>query len=369
MAPPPERLPLTTLLSWTWIAFVIEADNAFEVASRTHFRRTFRISFAMWANGLRCISESGVTVDELRASSRAVCNLPGLERWGWVVLGDTGGGRGASNDLRRRDGYGSSRGVSPSTVVRPTAVGEFARREWPGILAHVEQQWEARFGADLVLALRSALGAGDDRLPWSPPEVRPSDGFWTHVCAPDAGGGGGGVLDPEGDRAAEDQPLSALLGKALTRRTLEHESASKASLPLACNGLRVLAGGPVAVRELPTRSGVSKEAGAMLAGFLTRNHLAEPGPDRSLALTAAGTAALEDYERRAASNGAAELRAALEALLACSAELAAGLEPPPGTWRGEAPHLKQTRRLLADPTGALPWQPMVLHRGGWPDGS
>jgi len=26
-------------------------------------------------------------------------------------------------------------------------------------------------------------------------------------------------------------------------------------------------------------------------------------------------------------------------------------------------------RLLADPTGTLPWHPMVLHRGGWPDAS
>jgi hypothetical protein len=49
--------------------------------------------------------------------------------------------------------------------------------------------------------------------------------------------------------------------------------------------------------------------------------------------------------------------------------LSAGLVPPDGCWRTEAPYLAQTRRLLTDPTSALPWHPMVLHRGGWPDGS
>jgi hypothetical protein len=31
--------------------------------------------------------------------------------------------------------------------------------------------------------------------------------------------------------------------------------------------------------------------------------------------------------------------------------------------------LAQTERVLADPAGALPHRPMVLHRGGFPDGS
>ena len=29
----------------------------------------------------------------------------------------------------------------------------------------------------------------------------------------------------------------------------------------------------------------------------------------------------------------------------------------------------QTERALAEPTAALPWHSMVLHQGGWPDGS
>jgi hypothetical protein len=61
------------------------------------------------------------------------------------------------------------------------------------------------------------------------------------------------------------------------------------------------------------------------------------------------------------------LSGALEAVVAQRDALSAGLDPPEGCWRGDKPYLTQTQRLLADPTGALPWQPMVLHRGGWPD--
>ncbi|MGI0151725.1 MAG: hypothetical protein ACREC5_07305, partial [Thermoplasmata archaeon] len=63
------------------------------------------------------------------------------------------------------------------------------------------------------------------------------------------------------------------------------------------------------------------------------------------------------------------LRSALLALLSRPDLLAVGLAPPAGAWRGELPYRAQTERMLADPLGALPWHPMVLHRGGWPDGS
>jgi len=36
----------------------------------------------------------------------------------------------------------------------------------------------------------------------------------------------------------------------------------------------------------------------------------------------------------------------------------AGLEPYPDNWRASI-----------RPAGTLPWYPMVLHRGGYPDGS
>jgi hypothetical protein len=43
-----KPVPLTTLLSWTWIAFAMEADNAVEAAGSER-RRLFRISPAMRA--------------------------------------------------------------------------------------------------------------------------------------------------------------------------------------------------------------------------------------------------------------------------------------------------------------------------------
>jgi len=43
--------------------------------------------------------------------------------------------------------------------------------------------------------------------------------------------------------------------------------------------------------------------------------------------------------------------------------------PYPGGWRARNPYLRQTTAVLDDPDGALPHYPMVLHRGGWPDGS
>ena len=103
----------------------------------------------------------------------------------------------------------------------------------------------------------------------------------------------------------------------------------------------------------------------MAVNYLVRQGLA----DRTLALTEAGSAALDDYRSRVAERSDGALRAALTALLDQRDALRAGLVPPPGCWRGERPYLAQTERLVADPTAALPWHPMVLHRGGWPDGS
>ena len=83
-----KQVPLTTLLSWTWIVHTMEVDNAFEAVSTGRVGHRFRISLPMWTNGLRLIDEDGVTVDDLRARARAACNIGGLERWGWISIGD-----------------------------------------------------------------------------------------------------------------------------------------------------------------------------------------------------------------------------------------------------------------------------------------
>jgi hypothetical protein len=338
------QVPLTTLLAWAWIAYAIEVDNAVEAAGTPRVGRLFRISLAMWANGLRHVDEDGVTVDELRRRARAGCNLGGLERWGWISVG---AGRG-------RDGYGSARGIKGDTVVRTTRAGAYARRLWPQTVDEVAGRWRERFGGAAVDALcdRLAVTAGD--LPWSPPEVHASDGFFTHV------------LDGGGDDG--ERPLVALLGQALTGATLAQERDAAVSLPAAAGVLRVIGGEAVRVRDLPALSGLSREAIAMAVGHLQRRGLALEA-QRSVRLTPAGLDALAAYRRRAAAWDDAPLREALEALLGRPEPLAGGLAPPVGGWRAERPYAIQTRRLLADPTAALPWHPMVLHRGGWPDGS
>jgi len=341
------RVPLTTLLSWGWIAFTIEADNAVEAAGSERAGRLFRISLPMWANGLRLIGEDGISVRELRAQARAACNLGGLERWGWITVGDAGGGR--------RAGYGSHRGVTSGTVLRVTRAGAYARRLWPEVAAGVEQRWRDRFGGAAVDALRDALGRHAGGMPSAPPEVHPSDGFRTHVV--------------EGPAPSADGWLGGLLGQALTSVTLGHEQHSAVSLPLAADFLRVIGGQTVRIRDLPALSGVSKQAVAMATGFLERRGRAQIGPPRSVTLTGAGRAALDDYRARAADGEDQALREALEAVVSQREALADGLVPPPGGWRGDKPYLTQTQRVLADPAAALPWHPMVLHRGGWPDGS
>ncbi len=161
--------PLTALLSWAWVAFTIEADNAAEAAGAEQVGRLFRISLPMWANGLRFIGEEGITAGELRVRARAACNIGGLERWGWITVGDAEGGR--------RDGGG------------------------------------------VTGSLRDALRRYAGRMPSAPPGVHPSDGFRTHVV--------------EGPASAEDGELAGLLGQALTSVTLGHEQDSPVSLPVA----------------------------------------------------------------------------------------------------------------------------------------
>jgi hypothetical protein len=345
-----ERAPLTTLLSWTWVAFTMEIDNMVESERTERLGRLVRISTPMWANGLRLIDDDGITVGELRSRARAACNIGGLERWGWISVGEP---------VPRRAGYGSHRGVTGRTVVRPTRAGAIARRLWPRVIADVEQRWRSRFGhravEDLVDALHpTAVGLPAGRMPWSPPEVDPSNGFTSQVIdGPDDEGAG----------------LYVRLGQALAAYTLEHEERAAASLPIGANVLRIVDAGDVRIRDLPRLAGVSKEAVAMATNYLDRRGLARIGSDRSIHLTEAGRVALEDYRERAALPGNPTLRGALDAIVSQPSALADGLAPSEGGWRGTRPYLTQTQRLLADPVQALPWHPMVLHRGGWPDGS
>jgi DNA-binding MarR family transcriptional regulator len=159
----------------------------------------------------------------------------------------------------------------------------------------------------------------------------------------------------------------------------DFETASRISLAIGANTLRVLGPEGTRVRDLPRLTGVSKEANAMCAGWLERDDCVVSGPDpltgrgKVLRLTEKGGRAQRAHRRHLVATeqswrsqfgaGAiADLRAALERLdgdgSLDSSPLAAGLTPYPDNWRARTPR-----------PATLPHYPMVLHRGGYPDGS
>jgi DNA-binding MarR family transcriptional regulator len=181
-----------------------------------------------------------------------------------------------------------------------------------------------------------------------------------------------------------------LLSQVLLTFTLDFERESALSLPICTNALRVLTERGVRVRDLPRLTGVSKEALSMAVGVLTRRSCAVTGPDpaasrgKLVRLTPGGLAAQHDYtrllavveQRWRARYGPGEigvLRRSLRSVTGqrdqAQARLSQGLRPYPDGWRAAKPYLSQTTAVLRDPHGALPRYPMVLHRGGWPDGS
>jgi hypothetical protein len=158
--------------------------------------------------------------------------------------------------------------------------------------------------------------------------------------------------------------------------TLDFERKSELSLTLSANFVRVLDGKGVSVRDLPLRTGVSKEATAMALTFLAKTpFVAVEGTSaasKRARLTPEGKRLKKALPRLHAEVAARwevpRLRPALERILG-HAHSVRGLEPHPGGWRAGKPYLARTEAMLAEPRSALPHYPMVLHRGGWPDGS
>ena len=133
------------------------------------------------------------------------------------------------------------------------------------------------------------------------------------------------------------------------------------------------------MQDLPSLSGVSKEAISMAMGILQKNRLAVVGPDpagsraKVARLTPKGGEAQEAYRKllrvieerwrkRFGEETLCSLRESLQRLVgeptAQLSPLFRGLEPYPDGWRAK----------VRKPD-TLPHYPMVLHRGGFPDGS
>jgi methyltransferase (TIGR00027 family) len=365
-----QSLPLSALLSQALVAFTIEFDN--EAEHRLPHRTTshgssgrgdgapapWLVSLAMWENCMRHVTGEPVTVGDLEARARTGTNLDGMRRWGYITIDGT-----ARKVHNGRPG--------PGAVLRATAAGLRAREIWRPLPALIEQCWRERFGADQLSRLRDPLTSMVSRLDPGLPDCLPILGAALLSQGPDPG------LPPRHDGTAPAAlPLSALLSRALLSFAVEYERDARLSLAVGANVLRVLGTEGTRLRDLPALTGTSKESVRWALGILTRGDLAAEEPDPAASrgkvarLTPRGLAAQRLYhelageiERRwhdrftPAVTGV--LRASLEPLAAGQPPpLSGGLEPYPDNWRASV-----------RPSVTLPHFPMVLHRGGYPDGS
>ncbi len=362
-----DRIPLPTLLSQSLVAFTIEFDNeaenlvqhwTTEGTARGARHGVWLASQAMWANFLQYIPPEGVRFGDVEAMAR-LTNLGGLQRWRYV-------------DVAPDPAQGAADVPESEWVVRPTRAGLRAQRIWGPLPGVIEQRWRDRFGEAEIGRLRDALEHFASRSEIPLPQYLPVV-YIDMGTDPDRLAAGAAAL-----RVGLVDDLSALLAKVLLMFTLEFERDSKLSLPISANLLRVLGDEPIRIRELPRLTGVSKEAIAMSLGLLERVGCVLVAPDPSatrgkvVSLSAKGIKAQENYRRVLAETetrwrqrfGAKELsrlRAPLEVIVGpCGvpSPLWQGLAGYPNGWRSSRPRPE-----------TLPHYPMVLHRGGWPDGS
>ena len=354
-----RSLPLTAQLSAALTAFTIEADNEAERRIEHHTtddggarRSVWLTSLAMWFNCLRGLSDGELTVAELERRARMSTNLDGMRRWGYITIDGTG--RVARGRTRPKP--------KPGSILALTESGRAAERLWAPLPEEIERRWRDRFGATTVDELRAALAPIMRASPDALPDFLPIGSVY------------GAGINPEPRGGNEDEtalPVISSLARVLLMLTLAYERDAKLALALALNGLRVLEDDDsVPVADLGARSGVAKAAMAMVVGRLERTGcvVTEPIPgatrgkqvrltERGQQARAAGMARLERVQQR---DGAQRLAAALEPIVG------------DGT-RGRSPLYQGLDcdgwRARASQPDLLPWFPMVLHRGGYPDGS
>lgn len=369
---PVVRLPLPALLSQVFVAFTIEADNAFErqMVHRTSSHGApagsrgapWLVSLAMWSTCLRFVSEAGVTVGELERLAGVATNLAGMARWGYIVVAPD------PADPRPKPPHSG-------WVIRATSAGRRARAVWDPLVGEIERRWRDRFGAAAIDQLRDSLWAVARQFDVPLPACLPilkygltnADGLRLNQRA----------LAQSDDDAGSHLPLFALVSRVLLAFALHYERESPLSLAIGADVLRLVGPDGIRVRDLPRVSGVSKEAISMALGFLGKRGyvVVEPAPDagrgQAVRLTAKGREAREDYWERVdeierrwrprfGGETLSQLRTSLERLVGeptAASPLMEGLKPFPDGWRA-----------AARPIESLPHYPMVLHRGGFPDG-
>jgi DNA-binding MarR family transcriptional regulator len=380
--------PLPTLLSQLLIAFTIEFDNEFEhrMPHRTTSfgagaKRAFGPwlgSMVLWANAMRLVPDKGITVAELQSQARTESlQLAGLERWGYISVTPNPADTRPKPPQRDR-------------LVRPTAAGRLAQEVWRPLDGVIEERWQERFGNEKIEALRKSLSVVLSRIDLALPKYLPILGYglFSHILVDEIS-----PSNMHSEPTLARMNLSALLAKVLLAFTIEFEFDWKISLPISANILRILNPEGTRPADLPRLSGISKEGVAFAAGWLERSDYAELEPDpktgngKLIRLTAKGEEAQLAYRQRLeivdkrwrerfGEPAVAVLRESLLTLIhqrsrenGEQAALAEGLMQYPDGWRARKPYEARTLAFINDPAGALPHFPMVLHRGGYPDGS
>jgi len=381
--------PLPTLLSQVLVAFTIEFDNEWERQMATVVPKPgFLVSLPMWANFMRFVDQDGLSIDRhvgmaYAAQEPVHSNIGGLERWGYITV--QLGGLATPARTTRRDGFGTNSRLRSTTALRATAAGENARKAWAPLAQAIEDRWMDRLGPDTVKRLRRSIGAIVERLDGRLPRSLPMLAGGMRVQPLDHAAGRSGHAEDAYIR----EDLAALMSQGLAGFAIEFERDSDISLAIGSNVLRLLGHGGVPVGDLPRRSGLSKQAVAMSLTWLRRSAhvVVEPNPTggrgQVVKLTPLGQqawacdlellAAVEQrWQERFAGGEVGQLRSSLLGLFDLGhgrARLAEGLIPPVDGWRARKPYVAQTEAFIADPGAALPHFPMILHRGGWPDGA
>jgi methyltransferase (TIGR00027 family) len=367
---PQGPVSLSALLSHALVAFIIEFDNEAEhraphrttnFGASSHGDGAWLTSMVMWENCMRFVTDEPITVGELHRLARTGTNLDGMRRWGYVTIDGT-----AKKIHKGNPG--------PDAVLRATARGLQAREICLPLTGLIEQRWRERFGAGEIGRLRDSLLAVVSQLDPGLPDCLP-------ILGPDLVSRG-----PDPALAPRPQsvdiaglPLSALLSRVLLSFAVDYERESQPSLAVSANLVRVLDTEGTRLRDLPPATGISKEAVAWAIGILVRAQLAAEEPDTAAShgkiarLTRRGTDAKRGYqesldtiERRWRERFTEGTITALRDALGAQAighegeppPLFQGLEPYPDNWRAQV-----------RPPATLPYYPMVLHRGGYPDGS
>ncbi len=397
--------PLSALLSQVLVAFTVELDNEFERQIAAAGHPGARLSLMVWLNLLRFVPDEGRPVGDLVTESLLEPSLIKLmlgclERWGFVTLerGTSSEAAGASLSRAKRhrlvrDGFGSGRGITSTSIVRATlARGAAAKKIWPSLPALIEQRWRARFGADEIDALRRGLQACVDRstveLPQGFVDVRERSRPLPQRQGP----------------PPRDLPLPVLLSQVLLAFALDFERESPAPLALCANAIRVMGEAGIPEGDIPRLTGSSPETSGI--GWQLKPYIVV-GPDPAKArgklvrLSPLGLDARRRYdgltvkieERWREAFGAAvvsDVRRALEGILGAEHGdhplLSEGLVPPGGTIRSGdvAPALGrldvgaaarrrardlvvQSEQFVRDPAGTLPHYPLWdMNRGFGP---